>query len=104
MRFARRVFRSLCCSGEVGRSGGLIHLSQSLCLRRGLAENALHAGRRDAIAFGGLTDALSLMAVAPDGLMVQRESFEPQAGESRNKMPSWLPRDDYLTSFKLGYL
>jgi hypothetical protein len=29
---------------------------------------------------------------------IQRESFEPQANEIPNIMPSWLPGDDYMTS------
>jgi hypothetical protein len=33
---------------------------------------------------------------------IQRESFEPQANEIRNTMPSWLPGDDYMTNFKVG--
>ena len=33
---------------------------------------------------------------------IQRESFEPQANEIRNNMPSWLPGDDYMTNFKVG--
>jgi hypothetical protein len=33
---------------------------------------------------------------------IQRESFEPQANEIPNKMPSWLPGDDYMTNFKVG--
>jgi hypothetical protein len=33
---------------------------------------------------------------------IQRESFEPQANEIPNTMPSWLPGDDYMTNFKVG--
>jgi hypothetical protein len=33
---------------------------------------------------------------------IQRESFEPQANEIPNNMPSWLPGDDYMTNFKVG--
>jgi hypothetical protein len=33
---------------------------------------------------------------------IQRESWEPQANEIRNTMPSWLPGDDYMTNFKVG--
>jgi hypothetical protein len=33
---------------------------------------------------------------------IQRESFEPQANEIANTMPSWLPGDDYMTNFKVG--
>jgi hypothetical protein len=33
---------------------------------------------------------------------IQREGFEPQANESANIMPSWLPSDDYMTNFKVG--
>jgi hypothetical protein len=33
---------------------------------------------------------------------IQRESFEPQANEIPNDMPSWLPGDDYMTNFKVG--
>ena len=33
---------------------------------------------------------------------IQRESFEPQANEISNTMPSWLPGDDYMTNFKVG--
>jgi hypothetical protein len=33
---------------------------------------------------------------------IQRESFEPQANEIANTMPSWLPGDDYMTDFKKG--
>ncbi len=33
---------------------------------------------------------------------IQRESFEPQANEIPNQMPSWLPGDDYMTNFRLG--
>jgi len=33
---------------------------------------------------------------------IQRESFEPQANEIPNQMPSWLPGDDYMTNFKVG--
>jgi len=33
---------------------------------------------------------------------IQRESFEPQANEIRNTMPSWLPGDDYMTNFRVG--
>jgi|GEM_PF-4598865 hypothetical protein len=33
---------------------------------------------------------------------IQRESFEPQANEIPNTMPSWLPGDDSMTNFKVG--
>jgi hypothetical protein len=33
---------------------------------------------------------------------IQRASFEPQANEIPNTMPSWLPGDDYMTNFKVG--
>ena len=33
---------------------------------------------------------------------IQRESFEPQANEIPNTMPSWLPGEDYMTNFKKG--
>jgi hypothetical protein len=33
---------------------------------------------------------------------IQRASFEPQANEIPNQMPSWLPGDDYMTNFKVG--
>ena len=33
---------------------------------------------------------------------IQRESFEPQANEIPNTMPSWLPGNDYMTDFKVG--
>jgi hypothetical protein len=33
---------------------------------------------------------------------IQRESWEPQANEIPNTMPSWLPGDDYMTNFKVG--
>jgi hypothetical protein len=33
---------------------------------------------------------------------IQRESFEPQANEIPNTMPSWLPGDDYMTNFRKG--
>jgi hypothetical protein len=33
---------------------------------------------------------------------IQLESFEPQANEIPNTMPSWLPGDDYMTNFKVG--
>jgi hypothetical protein len=33
---------------------------------------------------------------------IQRESFEPQANEIPNTMPSWLPGDDYMANFKVG--
>jgi hypothetical protein len=33
---------------------------------------------------------------------IQRESFEPQANEIPNQMPSRLPGDDYMTNFKVG--
>jgi hypothetical protein len=33
---------------------------------------------------------------------IQRESFEPQANEIANTMPSWLPGDDYMTNFRVG--
>ena len=33
---------------------------------------------------------------------IQRESFEPQANEIPNTMPSWLPGDDYMTNFRVG--
>jgi hypothetical protein len=33
---------------------------------------------------------------------IQRESFEPQANEIPNTMPSWLPGNDYMTDFKKG--
>jgi hypothetical protein len=33
---------------------------------------------------------------------IQRESFESQANEIPNNMPSWLPGDDYMTNFKVG--
>ena len=33
---------------------------------------------------------------------IQRESFEPQANEIPNTMPSWLPGYDYMTNFKVG--
>ena len=33
---------------------------------------------------------------------IQRESFEPQANEIPNTMPSWLPGNDYMTNFKRG--
>jgi hypothetical protein len=33
---------------------------------------------------------------------IQRASFEPQANEIPNTMPSWLPGDDYMTNFKKG--
>jgi hypothetical protein len=33
---------------------------------------------------------------------IQHESFEPQANEIPNNMPSWLPGDDYMTNFTVG--
>jgi len=33
---------------------------------------------------------------------IQSESFEPEANEIANTMPSWLPGDDYMTNFKVG--
>jgi hypothetical protein len=33
---------------------------------------------------------------------IQRESFEPQANEIPNTMPSWMPGDDYYTNFRVG--
>lgn len=33
---------------------------------------------------------------------IQRESFEPQANEIPNTMPSWLPSNDYLINFRKG--
>jgi hypothetical protein len=33
---------------------------------------------------------------------IQRESWEPQANEIPNTMPSWMPGDDYYTNFRVG--
>ncbi len=33
---------------------------------------------------------------------IQRESFEPQANEIPNTMPSWMPGEDYYTNFRKG--
>ena len=33
---------------------------------------------------------------------IQHESFEPQANEIPNTMPSWMPGEDYYTNFRKG--
>lgn len=48
----------------------------------------------------GMTEAFGYSE--PVRRFIQRESFEPQANEIPNTMPSWLPGNDYMFNFKVG--
>ena len=52
-------------------SGCFAERFQYLCLGRELSQHTLYSGRRNAMAFGDLSDALALAAVALDGGVVQ---------------------------------
>ena len=41
-------------------------------------------------------------APEPIRRFIQRESFEPQANEIPNTIPSWMRGDDYYTNFRVG--